>query len=435
LCDDHPGYPMTGFFRLRFSGFLDPPVFQAALNATVQRHPLLRGTIRKTPFRHPEWVDHPEWLPEIQWHAKSMENGFPQTDHLDPQQEPASRFWVMDRSDGNDFIAQVHHCCTDAQGMNIFFEDILICYAAKKDRRNNDICLRNLEPQRLLSRCSATKLRRKFLRMVRNRSVGLRGVCRFLMRSPVQLSGKKYLVGSNETGFRTPNPHAFEFDPVETENIFAAARKFKVNVNELLIRDLFLTCSSWRRERGIGNNGDWLRFSIPISLRTVAEERMPMANSFSMVFLDRQTADMADKIQLLRSISDQLQRFKQSEQGYTFLLSLAVTRNLPGGLARMVRKDTCYSTSCFSNIGRILTRTPLPRTDGKIVAGNLVLESIDFVIPVRPHMDVAFCAGIYAGRLRILMNRDPHTISEEQGRGLLEKYVLQIRNTVSSSQQ
>jgi len=79
---------MTGFFRLRFSGFLDPPVFQAALNATVQRHPLLRGTIRKTPFRHPEWVDHPEWLPEIQWHAKSMENGFPQTDLLIRNRNP-----------------------------------------------------------------------------------------------------------------------------------------------------------------------------------------------------------------------------------------------------------------------------------------------------------------------------------------------------------
>jgi len=66
--------------------------------------------------------------------------------------------------------------------------------------------------------------------------------------------------------------------------------------------------------------------------------------------------------------------------------------------------------------------TPLPRDDGKLVVGGLRLESVDFVIPLRQRMHTAFCAHIYGGRLRILMNYDPRHITQEDARDLLEGF-------------
>jgi hypothetical protein len=156
---------------------------------------------------------------------------------------------------------------------------------------------------------------------------------------------------------------------------------------------------------------------------------MPMANSVSLVFLDRQPGDFSDPDGLLRSIKKQMGRIKRLELQYTFILSLAVSRLLPGGLSRKTRAEECQSTTCLSNLGPVLARTPLPRRDGRIVAGDVELESVDFVIPLRPHVNAALCVYTYAGRLRILMHFDARVLTDEQATDLLGTYIDRLRET------
>jgi hypothetical protein len=434
LCDDRPAYPMTGVVRLRFSGFLDCGALEAALATVVQRHPLLRATVRRTRWGRPKWVDHPDWRPVIQWQAEANPYGFPNAGYMDLTQEPGTRVWVVERDDGHDLIVQGHHCCTDASGANKVLEDLLIGYALNLGTAMGDVSLPALDPQRLRGRGAPGLTVSRFLKMAHKQAVGLGGVQQFLSHSPVPLVGQGDESDEVSPPPMFPTPLIYEFDPILSKELIATAKTLDVTVNDLLARDLFLAVGAWRKKGGIGDDRDWLRFSIPMNLRTLADEQMPMTNSVSMVFLDRQASDFADPCRLLEGIHEQMQLIKRLQLQYTFILSLGVSRCLPGGLSRQTQADTCRLTTCLSNLGPVLTRTPLPRHDGQIVSGNVVLESVDYVIPLRPFVNAAFCVYTYADRLRVLMHFDPRTIPDESARDLLEAYVQQIRHTIGSSE-
>ncbi len=432
LCDDRPAYPMTGVFRLRLSGFLDRNAFEAAVANAVERHPLLRATVSRKRRGRPKWIDHPDWRPNVQWQAEVSEYGFPHVDHIDVTQNPGTRVWVLDREDGHDVIIQAHHCCADALGMSMVFEDLLIGYALNLGMAEDEISLMDLDPRQLRERGTPGLSAWRFLKMAHKQAVGLLGVREFVTRSPVPLAGPVCEIDEASSPSVFPAPRTHEFDPNETKRILATAKSHGVTLNDLLVRDLFLAEGAWRKKWSIGTDRDWLRFTIPMNLRSTANERMPMTNSVSMVFLDRQPHDFADSGRLLQGIREQMGLIKRLRLQYTFILSLAVSRLLPGGMSRKAGADKCQSTSCLSNLGPVLTRTPLPRREGRIVAGNVVLESVDYVIPLRPHLNAAFCVYTYAGRLRVLMHFDPRVIADEQSEDLLEMYIQQIRQTFES---
>ena len=84
----------------------------------------------------------------------------------------------------------------------------------------------------------------------------------------------------------------------------------------------------------------------------------------------------------------------------------------------------------LSYLGRVLARTPLPRQDGRLVAGNVVLERVGGVPPVRPLTRAAIVVLEYAGEISISLRCDPHLFTPGDTRALLEIYVSQIRATI-----
>jgi len=431
LHDDRPSHPMAGVFRLRFSGHLDRGAFEAALANAVQRHPLLRATVDRTRRRRPRWVDHPDWRPEVQWQAKTNEYGYPPVAYIDLTEEPATRAWVVDRDDGHDVVLQAHHCCADALGMSTVLEDLLIGYAINQGNSQEELSLPKLDPRRLIGRGAPGLTAWKFLKMAHKQAMGLLGAWEFAKHAPVPLAGPIGDVDQASPPPTFPNPLTCDLEPAETKGLVKAAKSRQVTVNDLLARDLFLAIGSWRDNRNIGGDQDWLRFSIPMNLRTAADERMPMANSVSMVFLDRQPGSFSDHGRLLTSVHEQMEQIKRLQLRYAFIFYLAVSRLVPGGLSQSTAADKCQSTSCLSNLGPVFAHTPLPRDDGRIVSGNVVLENVDYVIPLRPHLHAAFCVYTYAGRLRVLMHCDPRAMPDEHSGKLLETYIRQIRRTIN----
>jgi len=431
LCDDRPAYPMTIVFRLRFSGFLNREALEAALMTAIQRHPLARSTIKRVRRRRPKWIDHPEWRPTVEWHAENNQYGFPPAGHMDLTQQPGIRFCVVDRDDGHDLVIQVHHSCADGLGMNKLIEDLLIGYALEVGA-DEETALPELDLQDLRRRGAPGLTPWTFFKMAHKQAVGLGGARDFLMHRPAPLATPAGKIDEALPPPVFPSPLVRELDAADTERILATSKSLEVTANDLLVRDLFLAVGAWRKKWGVGSDRDWLRFSIPMSLRTEADERMPMANSVSSVFLDRHADDFLDAENLLDGIHSQMELIKRLQLQYTFILSLGVTRWMPGGIARATRADRCQLTCWMSNLGRVLARTPLPRRDGRIVAGDVELESVDYVIPLRPHVNAAFCAYTYAGRLRILMQFDTRSITDEQAEDLLATYVGQIQETIGN---
>ena len=434
LCDDRPAYPMTVVYRLRFLGFLEPTVLQTAVERVMQRHPLLRATVSRTRLGRLVWVEQTNWRPIVQWQAKPNPSGFPHMTYLDLRQETGIRWWVLTRTDGHDLVIQAHHCCVDGIGMDLVVEDLLVSYALALGGQGNTLSLRPLNPQRLLRRGAPKLTSGKFLSIALKQLRGVVGVHQFLARSPAPLMGHYSTIDRSVTTPETfPAIVGHEFAADETQKIRSTAKSLRATINMLLLRDLFRAVAVWRKKWAIGNDEDWLRIAIPINLRGSADKAMPAANSVSMIFPERQASRfIKDDTHLLQGIYRQLWLIKRFQLQYTYLFSLAAARLLPGAMAGMAQADKCYGTSYFSNVDVVLAQTALPRREGRISCGNVVLESVDLASVLRPHVNVGFMAYSYADRLRIGLHYDPRIMMAEQASDLLDLFGHQVRRSMQN---
>ena len=93
------------------------------------------------------------------------------------------------------------------------------------------------------------------------------------------------------------------------------------------------------------------------------------------------------------------------------------------------RGERCLVSTIFSNVGQAFPRIKLPRQDGHLVAGNLVLEQFEGYTPIRPYMSASFLVGLYAEQLYATMHFDPAVIDDVTGKKVLYAFVNQISVT------
>jgi hypothetical protein len=74
-----------------------------------------------------------------------------------------------------------------------------------------------------------------------------------------------------------------------------------------------------------------------------------------------------------------------------------------------------------------MAASPLPRCNERIVAGNVVLDGVDFFAPVRAGTAVSMALIYYEGGLRLCMQYDSRRITEAQADDLMATYLRQIR--------
>lgn len=432
--EDSPAFPMTVTFRLGFSGFLDSEAFRDALAIVLPRHPLLRATVSPGRFGRSTWKDHPEWFPTIHRLTPGDGNGISDTSFMDVTKEPGMRVWLLDRDDGHDLVMRFHHCCTDGKGLMLFVEDLLIAYTLRQNPPERGLALRRLEPHTLRRRSAPRLHGLTYLKAVLMQICVVKEVVEFFLRTPSPLKDTPRVSPGKAPRATHVAPFFFRFDQIETGRIVSAAKHFNATLHELLLRDLLLAVGGWRERKGTGRDGDWLRFSMPVNLRGPGEETMPMANSISLKFIDWRRRDFTGRGPLLRFVREFMKSIDRFYRKYTFLFSVGVARFLPGGISRFTRDSKCYATTCFSNIGRVLDRLPLPQSDGRAVVGNILLESVDIVPPpLRPHMDASFVAYTYGNRLQLGIKYNPCVLSDDDARELLEMYVEEIRGSVQES--
>lgn len=430
LCDDRPDYPMTGFFRLRFSERLVFRELESAIQSAVARHPLLRSKVSNSGQPHHHWVtERADSVRLEQWSANEG-NEFPPASHIDLTRSIGLRTWLVDRMGAHDLVVQAHHACTDALGLCQLIEDILLAYAANVGVPVRDAEFRLVDNARLPDRNGFGLTWRKVLGMLPGLTFGLHVIVKFFLRKAAPLAPRFSRQGVAQGPETFPSALTFEFDSADTSRIKSEARERNVTVNEILARDLFLALQVWRTRYGIVEIHRWLRFFVPVNQRTAADGTRSAANIMSAVFLDRHPRQMTDPEELLQSIHAEMQIVKRWQLGFLFIAAMSALNRFRRIRHHILRRDECASTCVFSNIGIILREIPLPRQGGRIAIEELVLEGVDFIAPVRPQTTAAFCVYTYAGRLSVNLHFDPRAISQKQADDLLETFVVQIRDSL-----
>ena len=205
----------------------------------------------------------------------------------------------------------------------------------------------------------------------------------------------------------------------------AVAATHDVSINDLFIAQFLLHIRRWNSKILPENGKKWIRLSIPVSMRTRIHDHMPGANVVSYAFVTRRQHECDDLDALLKSIHRQTGDVVFNREGIVCLKIFKVLRKFPRGMKMFLGLKSCLSTAVLANVGDIRRRFNgrFPLNNGKWIAGDVLVERVTGVAPVRPNTRAAVSIGEYAGELSISLRTDAAMINVIDSRRFLQEFV------------
>lgn len=428
LADDRSDYPMTFVIQLRLTGQVDRVAFEAALVETLQRHPLLRAFIQTGKGGLPCWMLAEEAAPAVDWAEEGTPTVCPRGERIDLASETGLRVWVRQGPLAARVVLQFHHACCDGTGAYRFIGDLLAGYGMRTALGDQSPSLGTMQTgllrnrkQRMLGVAgeSAWGLRRR----------AIRAAWRILSRRPRPLAAPRAAGGNGDTLSEFPGFLCASLDRAAQQRLRDVAGQFGATLNDLLLRDLFLTLEAWNRRQACGRRR--LRIMMPTDLRGGEDFEMPAANLTSYTFLTRRARQCASPDKLLEGIRNETSLIKHRRAGTEFADMVLTASRVRWLLPFCLSRDVCLATAVLSNAGDPSRRftAQFPRQAGRAVCGNLVLEEITGVPPLRRKTRATFSVSQYGRCLSISLRCDPHLFNQTDTAALLDSYIQRLRTS------
>ena len=229
--------------------------------------------------------------------------------------------------------------------------------------------------------------------------------------------------------------HIVRLSREETRGLRKVARQNQASLGELLMREILLTSGDWCQasEQNSSPTDAAISIQLPVSLRGPNDDRLPACNVIGNIFIERTPEELASSDNLLHSVRDEMSFVHQSQAGWIFLQSLGILRRIPGVVAMMERSmsSRCMATVILSHMGNLLNSIGgrLPKRDGRIAIGNLLIEDICGIAPFRPGTNVVLSTLILQGQLLIGMRCDRSVFSLTDEQRLLDSFMQRLRDT------
>lgn len=432
LLDDRPDYPMTFPLRLRLSGEISRPIFESSFEEVLSHHPLLCALVDRSAWRGPAWVLAEGPRPSVDWGPLGAAIGSPRGEKIDLNTEVGLRAWVRQGDGSAEVTLQFHHSCCDGVGALRFAGHLLAAYGGRAPSAGRRPKPWTTDPASLLGRG-------RFVADVaagkggRTRAIwaGLRDGVRWVSRRPAPLCPNTPAAENHTATIPFLEAYRHVFEESETKNLFQAAARQRVTVNDLLLRDIFLALRQWNAEQAPESADRWLRIAVPVKLKTRDDDCTSAANGVSYNFLTRRESQCVDRPVFLQGISRENDPATRYRRGTSFLRGFRFMEFIPGAIPLLMRANRCFATTVLSNLGnmRRYFGKQFPCESGKIVAGNLVLEDAFGAPPIRPNTHAAFAVGTYGRRLWVCVRRDPRALTADGVRRLLGMYVNRLGNS------
>jgi len=209
-----------------------------------------------------------------------------------------------------------------------------------------------------------------------------------------------------------------------------------VNLNSLLLREMFLTLKDWNEAFGEMKENQWLRLGMPLNMRMHEHGNIPACNMVSIMFIPRTAEDCLDEEKLLLSIQTQTLKNLHNRLGNLVLAGIRRARKVPGLLGFVLKSKRPFATAMLANVGEMRKHfgAEFPHTQGKCIAGNVVIEQVNGVAPIRNGTRMSVSLGVYGREMVINMKCDPKYFSQSQSEDLLSLYVQRLRKLASEIQ-
>ena len=429
LLDDHPAYPNGSFIRVHLRGRLHRDTLLEASRLALARHPLLKARVARDGSRL-TWVPDTADDRPVRWVEGPTRGEYPSATHIDLSTGPGWRMVAVEDGERTDLVSQFHQACTDGMGGFRFLEDLVIFYCNLAAGRPRDEGLRPLDPSLIANRWALGLDARKALLVLPLQLAGTRWLLEFLTREATPLVPVRPAPLDLPAPARFPAVASATFEPHELTALKTAARRLRVSVYELFVRDTFIALAEWRRRRGLGDERDLLRLGVPIDLRfpRSTAHLLPAMNRMSVLLLDRRSGACGSSGELLHSIKEQFRFVARYHLELEFVTLMSLAMNVPYVPEMVARLPRCLVTHALSFMGRAGDQVPLPRDErGLFRVGSAVVEGCDGIGALRPYQCGVTSIGQYAGRLFFATHYDPRSLALEEGQDLMQSILTRLR--------
>ncbi len=430
LMEDQPGCPMTFVIDLTLRGQVDRSAFEGALRMTLPFQPLLAANIGRGKGNRMCWIAAEEPIPVCDWGTSDDPVVCPDGhERIDLTRETGLRVWVRQGAERAVITMQFHHACTDGIGAYRFIGEVLAAYGILQEG-----------PERYaLCEMDQSLLRDRHQRSLgRKVPFGLETAVRAMryafnlfwrMSAPLAVSRPSQKEALPEAAF--PGYCTFSFDRASHQKLRDVASQKGVMLNDILLRDMFLTLARWQKLHSRWLKFPRLRIMMPTDLRETEDIPMPAANMVGYAFITRTANECSAPGTLLDGIKDETKRIKHQRLGSNFLETLVASDYVPGLLRFIITNRWSLCTAVLSNVADPSRRftSKLPRKGGLVQAGNLLLEDITGVPPYRPRTRATVSIFQYDRRLTLCVRFDPKQHTRKDSEQLLSFLVEQLRKS------
>ena len=416
--DDSPNYPMTFVMEYKLTGEIDRQAFQSAFDQALLRHPMLRSVIRPAKSNRDCWVHAEGYNNQIEWadlHEPIYVNGAGA--YINLREEIGVRIWGRNNQDQAVIVAAFHHTATDGIGAYQFFGDLFWYYA--KSLGADVAPLPEIDPQDLRKRLNANVSRELLVEKDGEK----------LSHDTAQpLAPKKD--SSQPTGkrFQFPRFLSHTFDKAEYRELRLKAQDDGQTVNDRLLKTLLVTLADWNEANQQNPDGD-ICINMPLDLRQSEHPPFSAINVVTCSFIRRSNQQIKDREGLSTFLREEAIRVKHSRLKSPFMRLLVQSPVDLRDAETSYASNDCLATAIFSNTGDQSRRfqADLPREKGVVQCGNLRLDDMTAVSPLRDKTRLAVGIFTYKRLLKIGIRTDPFYFSMQDSQELLDLYMHNFR--------
>lgn len=430
LTDDRPTHPMAFVIRLSFSGECQREAFESAVDRALELHPLLRSRIDGVDDKHLFWVAVENPHPYVDWDEEDVPMRFPETEQIDIRANTGLRIWVRTGGLRTHIALQFHHSCCDGIGAYRFVEDLLCAYDMAVRGASSEASFRTLDQERLAERARFGVNWFVFLwRLIPEMWGILIGIPIFFFGRPVATRVPEEPQLSESERLTLLDWPVHTFNEEETKRLRNAARATGATLNDLVLRDWFLTLHEWNRELDPETRKRLIRVMIPVNLRLPGDDELPAANVVAMVPVDRRPHRYRNKRRMLKGLALESKFLQTFRLGLAFIRACQIIGTIPRGMSVLARADRCYGSSVLSNMGRLFVEAECRRRGAMIVCGDMVLEGVHSAPPIRPHTTTALSMLSYANELSLILHYDRFHFTADAINELFARLVEKLEQT------
>ncbi len=111
--------------------------------------------------------------------------------------------------------------------------------------------------------------------------------------------------------------------------------------------------------------------------------------------------------------------------GLALVQVLGLLQAIPGAMEKALNKNGVWATVALTNIGPALANCQFPRREGRLQVGNIEVDNVELLPPLRPFQCLNFGICTYGQRLTVAIY-NARVLTGDAARGVLNTYIQHI---------